>query len=149
LAKPKKQLSKIYTTSDKTFYCDCPLLRINKKLVPDFKRCNYKPRNKLTRKGKVNKRALRKEWEHVVPAWAFGHQLQCWQNGGRKNCGKNNAKFRKMEGDLHSLVPAIGEVNADRSNYSFGMLAGEHRVCGKCDAEFNTKGRLFEPAHCH
>jgi len=47
---------------------------------------------------------------HVVPAWEFGHQLQCWQDGGRKNCGKNNPQFKKMEADLHNLVPAVGAV---------------------------------------
>lgn len=50
-----------------------------------------------------------------------------------------------MEGDLHNLVPAIGEVNGDRSNFRFKMVAGEKRVYGKCDAEVDFKAKAFEP----
>ncbi|CAH9052175.1 hypothetical protein PSECIP111854_00915 [Pseudoalteromonas sp. CIP111854] len=106
---------------------------------------NGKARNELTKKGKVNKRAQRIEWEHVVPAWEFGHQMQCWQDGGRKTC-KKIPKFKSMEGDLHNLVPAIGKVNGDRSNFKFSMIEGEGRVYGRCDAEVNFKARIFEPA---
>lgn len=92
----------------------------------------------------MNKRAQRIEWEHVVPAWEFGHQLQCWQDGGRKAC-KKEPKFKAMEGDLHNLVPAIGEVNGDRSNFRFKMIAEEKRVYGQCDAEVDFKAKAFEP----
>ncbi len=51
-----------------------------------------------------------------------------------------------MEGDLHNLVPAIGEVNGDRSNFKYSMIPGEARVYGQCDAEVNFKGKEFEPA---
>ena len=47
---------------------------------------------------------------------------QCWQEGGRKNCIKTDAVFKKMEADLYNLKPAIGEVNGDRSNYQFAVL---------------------------
>lgn len=104
-----------------------------KKLVPDLDSCGYEPR-------KQAKRANRIEWEYVVPAWAFGHQLQCWQDGGRKNCKKTPA-FARMKADLHNLVPAIGEANGDRSNYSFAMLEGETRAYGSCDLEVNFKAR--------
>jgi hypothetical protein len=43
--------------------------------------------------------------------------------GGRKNCATNDAVFRQAEGDLNNLVPAVGEVNADRSNLSYGAWA--------------------------
>ena len=116
-----------------------------KKLVPATENCGYAPRNEFTKKGKVNKRAQRIEWEHVVPAWEFGHQMQCWQNGGHKAC-KKIPKFKAMEGDLHKLVPAIAEVNGDRSNFKFNMINGEHRVYGQCDSDVDFKARVFEPA---
>lgn len=50
-----------------------------------------------------------------------------------------------MEGDLHNLVPVIGELNGDRSNYSFSMLPGEPRVYGEPDFEVNFKQRKVEP----
>jgi endonuclease I len=28
--------------------------------------------------------------------------------------------YQRAEADLHNLVPSIGEVNGDRSNFSFG-----------------------------
>ncbi|WP_310733773.1 endonuclease [Colwellia sp. BRX10-2] len=118
----------------------------NSKLVPLIEHCGYKPRNELIKKGNLNKRAKRIEWDHFVPAWEFGHQLQCWQKGGRKYCAKKSKPFKNMEGDLHNLVPDIGEVNADRSNFKFGLIDKEVRVYGQCDAEVNFKSRIFEPA---
>ena len=42
---------------------------------------------------------------------------------------------------MHNLVPAIGEVNANRSNYRYG--AGKPKVgqYGKCDVEVNFKAK--------
>ena len=135
----KKIATEIYADHQTSFYCGCSYTRIEKKLTPDLQSCGYTPR-------KEPKRASRIEWEHVVPAWAFGHQLQCWQDGGRTNCRKTSKKFRQMEADLMNLVPAIGEINGNRSNYSFTMLGGEPRVYGACDFEVDFKARKVEPA---
>lgn len=121
----KTKLKNIYKSQPESFYCGCGIKwQSKKKLVPVTENCGYTARNEYTKKGNINQRAKRIEWEHVVPAWEFGHQLQCWQKGGRKNCSKTSIAFKNMEGDLHNLVPAIGEVNA----------------------EVNFKGRIFEPA---
>jgi deoxyribonuclease-1 len=142
----KTKLKSIYKNQPESFYCGCDIKwESKKKLVPVTEGCGYKPRNEFTKKGKINKRAQRIEWEHVVPAWEFGHQLQCWQKGKRKYCAKSSEVFKNMEGDLHNLVPAIGEVNADRSNFKYGLIDKEERVYGQCDAEVNFKGRTFEP----
>ena len=133
----KRMAAKLYATlpgGQRTFYCDCAF---SGKQI-DAAACGYRAR-------KNAKRGARLEWEHVVPAWEFGHQLQCWQNGGRKNCSKNDAQFRRMEADLHNLVPAVGELNGDRSNFRFGMLEGEPRVYGRCDFEVDFKLRRAEP----
>lgn len=135
----KRMAAKIYADHQTSFYCGCTYSKQGKKLVPDHDSCGYSPR-------KEPKRSARIEWEHVVPAWAFGHQLQCWQDGGRKNCKKTNAQFKLMEADLMNLVPAIGEINGNRSNYSFAMLEGEPRVYGSCDFEVDFKERKAEPA---
>jgi len=143
----KSKLKSIYKIQPESFYCGCGIKwQSKKKLIPVIESCGYKPRNEYTKKGNINKRAKRIEWEHVVPAWEFGHQLQCWQKGKRKYCAKNSQVFKNMEGDLHNLVPAIGEVNADRSNFKYGLIDKEVRVYGKCDAEVNFKKRIFEPA---
>lgn len=133
----KQMAARLYASlpgGPRTFYCNCAF---SGKQI-DASACGYKAR-------KNPRRGARLEWEHVVPAWEFGHQLQCWQNGGRKNCSKNDAQFRRMEADLHNLVPTVGELNGDRSNYRFGMLEGEARRYGRCDFEVDFKQRRAEP----
>jgi deoxyribonuclease-1 len=44
-----------------------------------------------------------------------------------------------MESDLYNLVPAIGEINGLRSNYSFAMIPGEKREFGTCDMEIENR----------
>ncbi|NMM40685.1 endonuclease [Pseudoalteromonas arctica] len=141
----KKHLIKTLPDNATSLYCGCNIKHQGKKLVPDPNSCGYVPRNAVTRSGKPNVRATRIEWEHIVPAWEFGHQLQCWQNGGRKNCIKTSAQFRKMEADINNLAPAIGEINADRSNYRFGMIAGNANQYGNCQVKVNFKRRVIEP----
>lgn len=136
--KAKRVLSELYSDHQLTFYCGCLYNKIDGKLRNDLDSCGYTPR-------KNARRAARVEWEHVVPAWWLGHQRQCWQNGGRRNCRKTDAIFRKAEADIHNLVPAIGEVNGDRSNYRFGMIKGEKRAYGQCNFEVDFKQRIAEP----
>ena len=50
-----------------------------------------------------------------------------------------------MEADLHNLVPAIGELNGDRSNFKMGLIIGEPRAYGRCDFEVDFKLRTVEP----
>ena len=131
----KKILQKqIYRDYRITFYGMCSF---DTKKVVDWASCGFKPR-------KQAKRGSRVEWEHVMPAWEFGHQLQCWQKGGRKACRKDPV-FKAMESDMHNLQPAVGEMNGDRSNYKYGMIAGESRLYGAVDFEVDFKRRLAEP----
>ncbi|QTH70183.1 endonuclease [Pseudoalteromonas xiamenensis] len=128
-----------------TFYCGCDIKKKGKKLEPDLESCGYKARNPTLKNGHPNPRVHRIEWEHIVSAWEFGHQLQCWQDGGRKNCIKVSEQFRLMEADIHNLVPAVGEVNGDRSNYKFAMLPQEKGRYGLCDMKIDFKNKLVEP----
>jgi len=128
------------TSSDRgTFYCGCDWRWVGESGGrTDLGSCGYQVRAQ-------DHRAERTEWEHVVPAWVTGHQRLCWQDGGRRNCRSNDPVFRVMEADPHNLVPSVGEANADRSNYRFGMIAGEPRAYGQCDLEVNFKQRVVEP----
>ena len=91
------------------------------------------------------KRARRVEWEHVVPAENFGRFFKEWREGapgctdskgrsfkGRKCAEKENMTFRYMQADMYNLYPAIGAVNAIRSNYNYQMLPGEKAAFGTC-----------------
>ena len=80
-----------------------------------------------------------------MPAWTIGHQRQCWQNGGRKNCVADDPVFRAMEADLFNLYPAVGEVNGDRSNYNYGMVSGVSPQYGACPTKVDFKARSAEP----
>lgn len=120
-----------------SFYCGCKINWQGKKGIPDLSSCGYQVR-------KNQQRAERIEWEHVVPAWQFGHQLQCWQKGGRKNCDKDPT-YRQMEIDLHNLQPAIGEVNGDRSNFMYSQWRGGEGQYGQCPMKVDFKNKLAEP----
>ncbi len=100
---------------------------------------------------KDEKRSNRLEWEHVVPAHAFGQSFIEWREGheecvdskkkrfkGRKCAEKMNMTYRYMQADLYNLRPAIGEVNGRRSNYSFSMIEGEKRIFGSCNMEIES-----------
>lgn len=140
----KKIAKELYTQNKRSFYCNCQIVYEGAKLSPDVEVCGYVPRNKKTKTGKPNGRAERVEWEHIVPASLFGKTLKCWAKGGRKACRKDPS-FKVMEADLHNLVPAIGEINGDRSNFIFSEIIGEERVYGNCDFEINFSKRLVEP----
>lgn len=104
----------------------------------DFGSCGYEVRAQANR-------AQRIEWEHVVPAYVLGSQRQCWQNGGRKNCISTDPVFRGMEADLHNLEVSVGEVNADRSNYRYGVLPATPKQYGACPTRTDFKERVTEP----
>ena len=140
-----KELARRYVYHDQnrgglgTAYCGCDWEwagRSGGRVDPA--RCGYEPRVK-------SERAKRIEWEHIVPAHSFGQQRQCWQRGGREFCQKDDPVFRMMEADLHNLIPAIGELNADRANFRLGMITGEVRQYGACDFEVDFKDRVVEP----
>lgn len=135
----KRLSTDIYAVSKQpTFYCGCEIKWQDNKGTPMLSSCGYQVR-------KQEKRANRIEWEHVVPAWQFGHQLQCWQDGGRKECAKNS-QFKRMEADMHNLTPAVGEVNGDRSNYNFSQWNENRGVSyGRCEMQVDFKGRAVMP----
>ena len=120
-------------------YCGCKWTWVGKsggRVDPDS--CGYKAR-------KQQNRADRTEWEHIVPAWTFGHQRQCWQNGGREHCVDDDPVFRAMEADLFNLYPAVGEVNGDRSNFNYGMASGVAPQYGQCPTKVDFAQRVAEP----
>jgi deoxyribonuclease-1 len=58
---------------------------------------------------------------------------------GRNCASKVNRLYRYMQADMYNLVPAIGEINGLRSNYSFAMIPGEKREFGQCDMEIEDR----------
>lgn len=144
----KRIAARIHQAHPFTIYCGC---RYEGKKI-DLQSCGYKPRRNPLR-------AARLEWEHVVPAEAFGHSFAEWRDGapqcqkrkgrqlkvfkGRK-CAETNPEFNHMEGDLYNLWPEIGELNGLRSNYSMAELPGSDVDFGGCQVKLQD--RKFEPA---
>lgn len=126
-------------TEQGTFYCGCQWQWAGRSGgVINHESCGYQTRAQPNR-------AERIEWEHIVPASLFGQQRQCWQQGGRSNCKRTDPVFNAMEANLHNLTPSVGEVNADRSNFRFGMLPGSPYRHGQCDFKVEFSERVAEP----
>lgn len=123
-----------------TLYCGCDWEWVGRSGGRvDHDSCGYKVRAQQTR-------AERTEWEHIVVASSLGRQLQCWQNGGRKNCQATSPQFNEMEANLFNLSPVVGEVNGDRSNYNMGIVTPTQRgMYGHCESKTDFKQRTFEP----
>lgn len=105
--------------------------------------CGYTAKRAVTSSGKPNERAIRIEWEHIVPAEWIATGFNC-QNKTRDECRLIDG-FEEAEGDLFNLVPAVGELNADRSARLFGIIPEEPREYGACDFEVDKSGH--GPSH--
>ena len=129
-----------------SFYCHCPY----RLATPEEKAirkgnlwviasvCGYQADDLITSKGKPNARAMRIEWEHIVPADWIATGFNC-QEMKRDECRQIDG-FKEAEGDLFNLVPAVGEMNGDRSARPYGLIDGEERRYGACDFEVKTTG---------
>ena len=141
----KKMLSHVYADHRITFYCGAEYDAQGNVTLPD---------GFIT--PKHEKRADKIEWEHALPAENFGQTFVEWREGapecvdnrskafkGRKCAEKVNAEYRMMQADMYNLYPAIGAVNAMRSNFNYQMLAGEPSTFGSC--EMKIADRKAEP----
>ncbi len=145
----KKQALTIWREHPQTFYCGCAFDKYGQ---INFKTCDYEPQD--YRKDKWI------SWEHVVPVSWYGKKLTCWkkpscvskrgkQYRGRKCCAAISESFRKMENDLHNLVPVIRQVNTKRENYRFAELDIERNrekfYVNHCPIVIDARYRLVEP----
>lgn len=141
-SKAKKLLQKeVYDDHRKTVYCAAEF---------DAKKNVITPTGFTTNKHK--KRAKRIEWEHIVPAENFGRTFSEWREGhpkcvskkgksfkGRNCASKMNKEYRLMQSDMYNLFPAIGAVNAMRSNYNFVAQVDSKSPFGSCDMRISNR----------
>ena len=141
-SKAKKILERqVYNNHRTTLYCGATF-DAKKKVIP--------PKGFTTTK--YLKRAKKIEWEHAVPAENFGRTFSEWRDGhkqcvnnkgkafkGRKCAEKVNVEYRYMQADMFNLYPAIGAVNALRSNYNFTMLPAEKSDFGSCVMKIDNR----------
>lgn len=140
--KAKKNLERlVYMNHRETIYCSAKF---------DAKKNVMPPAGFTTDKHK--KRAKRIEWEHVVPAENFGRTFSEWREGhpqcvsskgksfkGRKCASKINKEYRLMQSDMYNLFPAIGAVNAMRSNYNFVAQVNAASGFGSCAMKIDNR----------
>ena len=127
----KKELGKIYVAAGQhiDLYCGCSFaVEPHRGMRVDLAACGYVA-------ARDPARAERIEWEHAVPAAAFGHTFSEWREGhpkcvdskgkkyhGRKCARVASAEFARIEADLHNLFPVVGEVNGLRGDLPMGVL---------------------------
>ena len=141
----KKMLGQVYADHRVTFYCGATYDAQGNVMLPD----GFTTPKHEARAGRI-------EWEHALPAENFGQTFAEWRDGspecvdnrgkefkGRKCAEKVNAEYRMMQADMYNLYPAIGAVNAMRSNFNYAMLAGEPSTFGTC--EMKIADRKAEP----
>jgi deoxyribonuclease-1 len=141
-SKAKKLLEKqVYQNNRTTLYCGA----------------SFTPKKKVTAPAgfstkKYLKRAKKIEWEHIVPAENFGRTFTAWREGnekcvnskgksfkGRRCAEKIDKQYRYLQADMFNLYPAIGAVNALRSNYNFTMLPDTKSSFGSCAMKINNR----------
>ncbi|MGL1931721.1 MAG: endonuclease [Desulfotalea sp.] len=141
-SKAKKNLeNKVYYDHRETIYCSAEFTAKKQVIAPT----GFKSTKHVKRSKKV-------EWEHGLAAENFGRSFSEWRNGdpqcvdrkgkdfkGRKCAEKVNMEYRYMQSDMHNLFPAIGSVNAMRSNYNFTMIPGSKSDFGTCDMRIENR----------
>ncbi len=143
-ATAKKALAAFYAAlpQPETFYCHCPIFRErNGKMYPDIEACM----DEGARFNPKDERTFRIEVEHIMPAWEFGHQMQCWRYHGRDYCQETSPKFNEIEGDLWDLVYAVGFVNKRRSYYRFSEWNAPKGSFGRCPMTVDSSFRQVQP----
>jgi deoxyribonuclease-1 len=142
-------LKKVYFDNQYTFYCGNPyeIKQVDGKektlIIKDKKYFTSKD-DSFFSFWKNNPRAKVVEWEHVMPVERFARDLPCWKDGGRKACKKDET-FKIIESDMMNLVPAIGEINSDRSNFSFADKLPKKGQFGNCEFEIDFKNKKVFP----
>lgn len=141
-SKAKKLLeTEVYNNHRTTIYCSAEFDSNKKVTAPEgFTTTKYLKRSKKV------------EWEHIVPAENFGRTFSEWREGhklcknnkgkafkGRRCAEKVNTEYRYMQSDMYNLYPAIGAVNALRSNYNFTMLPASKSDFGSCAMKIDDR----------
>ena len=141
-----KLYKKVFNNQGSTFYCDC---KWNNRKV-DLASCGlqgYFPKKQL-------KRAKRTEAEHIIPAsWMLkvnkkyrecAVEAKALKKNKRKYCRANDPAYKKAHNDLVNLIPAVGQINADRSNKPYvDQVKTVKDSYGKCTVESGK--RSFSP----
>ncbi|NCA72228.1 MAG: deoxyribonuclease I [Sphingobacteriia bacterium] len=139
----------IYRGHRVSFYCGCPF---DGDLDTQLGGCGLSAYRGQTRADRI-------EAEHLFPASQFGNYRECWREPGafdacrradgtaipgRDCCQRVDPVFVAAHNDLHNLVPAVGLINGQRSDYNWGMVPGG-ATYGTCQIRIDSGIRRVEP----
>lgn len=132
-----KTLNQWYRRAPVSFYCGCAYVWTASVKAPQVKPgCSAPKRNSL--------RGRRIEWEHVVPASEIARAFSCEKTADGNSCDDNPAYLAALY-DPVNLVPAVGSVNARRSNRAFTYLPDVMPSPDWCGFKFSRDGLQAEP----
>lgn len=141
-------LPSIYSQLDReignttTLYCGCALFYRQSgdstEWFTDTFGCGYEPR-------RSEKRANSVAFDRVMSPWVFAQGLECWFNGGRRGCIIDE-KFNLMDGDMHNIFPAIGEISGNRATFRFDDWGERPSQYGSCPVVVDFAGRRAQPS---
>ncbi|XNM76584.1 endonuclease [Escherichia coli] len=78
------------------------------------------------------------------PALQFGHQRQCWQDGGRKNCAKDLVIARWKAICITCSRQSV-KVNGDCGNFMYSQWNGGEGQYGQCAMKVDFKEKTADP----
>jgi deoxyribonuclease-1 len=131
----KKILKRFDVFNQETLYCGCKIVSGNK---IDAKSCGYIPPSS-------SKRALKVEWEHIVPASALSEGIAynkslCGKKSKRQCLEDKVPEYAYRTADLYNLVAEDGLINQIRSDKPMEELSGSDKSFGQCDIKTNKRG---------
>lgn len=143
----KRLAMQIFKDNPQTLYCQC---QFDQQKKVDLASCHMQDAETIDR-------ALRVEFEHIMPAQKLGQHFPCWTDRictnskgkkykGRRCCRAKNKKFRQAEAELYNLWPSVGLINQLRSNYSYDYLYQKQPSYG-CDFKYDNRLKKAEPAN--
>lgn len=139
----KKLYSKVFNNTGETFYCGCDWSN-RKTGLASCGLQSFFPKSQ-------RKRAARTEAEHIIPAsWMLKVNKQYRQcavdakkygESPRDYCQKKDRNYKQAHNDLVNLVPAVGQINGDRSNKPYvASVKPSAKSYGQCDILIDSRG---------
>ncbi len=146
-SKAKRLAMEIFKDNPETLYCQC---RFDSNKQINLASCNMQDAGTI-------ERALRVEFEHIMPAYQLGQHFRCWTEAictnskgkkyrGRKCCRAVNRQFRAAEAELYNLWPSVGLINQLRSNFDYDYLHHQYPAYG-CDFKYDNHMKKAEPGN--
>lgn len=81
------------------------------------------------------------EIEHVYPTQWTVNYLGCESVA---QCRSESRRFNRIEADLHNYYPALTMIIRARSDFPYGVVAGEFREFFECDFELDVRNEVVE-----